>query len=256
MSQQVEAYEPLEDPLDSGRMGLMDHLAELRQRLIWIVAGLVVGTIMGMFVAEWVISFISLRLGVQLQAIGPFENITSFFRVSFTVGTAFAMPVIVYQSIAFVAPGLYPHEKRNLLLLLPGILVLFFAGASFALFIMLPVATGFLQQFLGTVIDANWTAREYINFVTRIVFWIGVFFETPLVIAFLARAGFVSGPRLLSWWRQAIVVASIVAAMITPTIDPVNMAIAMLPLVVLYFMGVGLAYLVYRPRVPRDFSEE
>lgn len=252
MSQQVQAYEPL----DEGRMGIMEHLAELRVRLMWIVAGLVLGTIAGMFVAEWVISFISLRLGVQLQAIGPFENISSFFRVSFTVGTAFAMPVIVYQAIAFVAPGLYPHEKRNLLLLLPGVLVLFFGGASFALFVMLPVATGFLQQFLGTVINANWTAREYINFVTRIVFWIGVFFETPLVIAFLARAGFVSGPQLLSWWRQAIVVASIVAAMITPTIDPVNMAIAMLPLVVLYFLGVGLAYIVYRPRLPRDFSED
>ncbi len=256
MSEQIEGYEAIPDPLDESRMSLMDHLKELRVRLMWIVAGLVVGTVLGMFVAEWVISFVSLRLGVQLIAIGPFENISSFFRVSFTVGTGLAMPVIVYQGIAFIAPGLYPKEQRNLLFLLPGILLLFLAGAAFALFVMLPVATGFLQKFLGTVIEANWTAREYINFVTRIVFWIGVFFETPLIMAFLARAGFVSGPKLLSWWRQAIVVTSIVAAMITPTIDPVNMAIAMLPLVVLYFLGVGLAYIVYRPRLPRDFSEE
>ena len=259
MSEDVQAYDPIPDApdaVDDSRMSLMAHLKELRVRLIWVVTGLVIGTILGMFVAEWVISFISLRLGVQLIAIGPFENISSFFRVSFTVGTGLAMPVIVYQSIAFVAPGLYPNERRNLLFLLPGILLLFLAGASFALFVMLPVATGFLQTFLGTVIEANWTAREYINFVTRIVFWIGVFFETPLVIAFLARAGFVSGPKLLSWWRQAIVVISVIAAMITPTIDPVNMAIAMAPLIVLYFMGVGLAYIVYRPRVPRDFSEE
>ncbi len=256
MSEEEQAYDPVPDAPDASRMPLMAHLKELRIRLIWVVTGLVIGTILGMFVAEWVISFISQRLGVQLIAIGPFENISSFFRVSFTVGTGLAMPVIVYQSIAFIAPGLYPNERRNLLLLLPGILFLFLAGSSFALFVMLPVATGFLQKFMGTVIEANWTAREYINFVTRIVFWIGVFFETPLVMAFLARAGFVSGPKLLSWWRQAIVVTSVIAAMITPTIDPVNMAIAMLPLVVLYFLGVGLAYIVYRPREPRDFSEE
>ncbi len=209
MSEQIEGYEAIPDPLDESRMSLMDHLKELRVRLMWIVAGLVVGTVLGMFVAECVISFVSLRLGVQLIAIGPFENISSFFRVSFTVGTGLAMPVIVYQSIAFIAPGLYPNERRNLLFLLPGILLLFLAGSSFALFVMLPVATGFLQKFMGTVIEANWTAREYINFVTRIVFWIGVFFETPLIMAFLARAGFVSGPKLLSWWRQAIVVTSI-----------------------------------------------
>ncbi|RME65200.1 MAG: twin-arginine translocase subunit TatC, partial [Caldilineae bacterium] len=91
--------------------------------------------------------------------------------------------------------------------------------------------------------------------VTQIVFWIGVAFETPLVIAFLARIGLVSGPRLLSLWRQAIVIISVVAAMITPTVDPVNMSIVMLPLIVLYFMGVGLAYLLYRPRAPRDVDE-
>ena len=158
--------------------------------------------------------------------------------------------------IRFVAPGLYPNEKRNLLLILPGFMLLFGIGAAFAYFMLLPTAVAFLQSFLGDIIKQEWTIDRYISFVTRIVFWIGVFFETPLVIAFLARAGFVSGPKLLGWWRQAVVVTSVIAAMITPTIDPVNMAIAMLPLVVLYFMGVGLAYIVYRPRVPRDFSEE
>ena len=104
MSEQVQAYVPTPDPVDESRMSLMDHLRELRRRMMWIVAGLVVGTILGMFVAEWVISFISLRLGVQLQAIGPFENISSFFRVSFTVGTGLAMPVI--------APSWRPSSRR------------------------------------------------------------------------------------------------------------------------------------------------
>jgi sec-independent protein translocase protein TatC len=108
---------------------------------------------------------------------------------------------------------------------------------------------------LGTVISQEWTIDRYINLVTRIVFWIGVFFEMPLIIAFLARIGLVTGPKLLGYWRHAIVANSIIAAIITPTVDPVNMTIVMAPLIVLYFIGVGLAYLLYRPREPRDFSD-
>ena len=101
---------------------------------------------------------------------------------------------------------------RTLLILMPGIMGLFFTGAAFAYFIMLPVAVGFLQNFLGTVINQEWTIDKYIGFVTRIVFWIGVFFETPLVIAFMARIGLVSGPKLRGYWRQAIVIISVVAS--------------------------------------------
>ena len=99
---------------------------------------------------------------------------------------------------------------------------------------LLPTAVGFLQSFLGDIIAQEWTIDRYIGFVTRIVFWIGVAFEMPLVIAFLARAGIVSGQQLLGFWRQAIVIIAIVAAAITPTVDPVNMTLVMAPLIVLY----------------------
>ncbi len=244
------------DPVEESRMGLLDHLAELRMRLIRVVLALLVGTLISLIFAERILQFITEPVGKSLIAIGPTDTIVIFFKVSFAAGAVIAMPVIVYQLIAFIAPGLYPHEKRALFLLLPGVMVLFFAGAAFANYIMLPVAVGFLQNFLGTVITQEWTIDRYVSFFTRIVFWIGVFFETPLVIAFMARIGLVSGPQLLGYWRQAIVIISILAAIITPTVDPVNMAIVMGPLIVLYFMGVGLAYLLYRPREPRDFSSE
>jgi sec-independent protein translocase protein TatC len=130
------------------------------------------------------------------------------------------------------------------------------SGALFAYFILLPAAVGFLQGFLGDIIAQEWTIDRYIGFVTRIVFWIGVAFEMPLVIAFLARAGLVSGPQLMRYWRHSLVVIAIIAAAITPTVDPVNMTLVMMPLIVLYFGSVGIAYLVYRPRTPRDFSKE
>ncbi|MFO7631621.1 MAG: twin-arginine translocase subunit TatC [Caldilinea sp.] len=255
MSQSQPAYKPV----DESRMTLMDHLRELRTRLIWVIGALIIGTAVSMLFVSPLLKFIIqplTELGAQPMAIGPTDTIGVFFRVSFTTGAVLAMPVIVYQMIAFVSPGLYPHEKRNLILTLPGVMVLFAIGALFAYFILMPAAVGFLQGFLGDIIAQEWTIDRYINFVTRIVFWIGVAFEMPLVIAFLARAGIVSGPQLMNYWRHSIVVIAIAAAAITPTVDPVNMTLVMVPLIVLYFGSVGLAYLVYRPRAPRDFSKE
>lgn len=255
MSQQSKAY----DPIEESSMTLMEHLIELRTRLIWVVGALVIGTLVAMIFVNPLLQFIVRplsKLGAQTQAIGPTDTITIFFKVSFTVGAVIAMPVIVYQLIAFMSPGLYPNEKRLLILTLPGVMALFFLGAAFAYFMLLPVAVNFLQNFLGDVIRQEWTIDRYVGFVTRIVFWIGVAFETPLVIAFMARAGLVSGPQLLRVWRQAIVVIAVVAAAITPTVDPINMSIVMGPLIVLYFGSVGLAYMLYRERTPRDFSEE
>lgn len=254
MSQQAAVIEPMND----SSMSLMEHLKELRNRLIWIVGGLLIGTLATMAFVEPLLQFIIeplTREGVIPQALGPTDTVGIFFKISFTVGASLAMPVIIYQIIAFVSPGLYPNERRALLLTLPGIMVLFVLGAAFAFYLLVPAAVNFLQAFLGSVIRQDWTIDRYIGFVTRLVFWMGVAFETPLVVAFLARAGIIAGPKLLSLWRHAIVIVAVVAAAITPTVDPVNMTIVMGPLIVLYFVSVGLAFLLYKPRVPRDFSE-
>ena len=260
MAQQVDTLN-----VDESQMTLMEHLIELRWRLMWVVSAIAVGTILGLIVTVSEIPYFEFNLlefitsplasyGKKLQALGPTDTIIIALKVSFTAGTVVAIPVIAIQIIGFVAPGLYAHEKRALYLMIPGIIILFVVGAAFAFFVMLPVAIDFLQNFLNRVIEQEWTITHYIALVTRIVFWIGVSFEMPLVITVLARLGFVSGPALLKFWRHAVVVIAIVAAIITPTIDPVNMAIVMAPLFVLYLLSVGMAYLVYRPRDPRDFS--
>ena len=250
---------PSHDPIDASHMTLMDHLRELRTRLIWVIGALAIGTAVSMLFVSPLLEFIILPLteaGAKPMAIGPTDTIGVFFKVSFTTGAAFAMPVLVYHIIAFASPVLYPHEKRNLILTLPGVMALFLLGALFAYFMLLPTAVSFLQGFLGDIIAQEWTIDRYISFVTRLVFWIGHAFEMPLVIAFLARAGLLIGQQMQGFWRQAIVIIAVVAAMITPTVDPVNMALVMGPLIVLYAASVGLAYLLYRPRAPRDFSQE
>jgi sec-independent protein translocase protein TatC len=259
MTQQAPTVDKAAAQIEASSMTLMEHLQELRVRLMWIGGSVLVGTLVSMVFVEWLIGVIILPLtaqGAVPQAIDPTESIGIFFKVSLTTGASFAMPIIVYQVIAFMAPGLYPHERRALLMILPGVLLLFVVGVAFSFFVLVPAAVGFLQTFLGNVIRQDWTIDRYVSFVTRVVFWIGVAFETPLVVAFLARAGIVAGKSLLNLWRQAVVIIAIVAAAITPTIDPVNMTIVMGPLILLYFFSVALAFMLYRPRTPRDFSEE
>jgi len=254
MSQQATSFNP-----DESQMTLMEHLIELRTRLIWICSSLVITTVAALIFYDPLVTFVTSTartMGVTLQFINPLDSVGIIFRVCFTVGTAMSLPIIIYQIIAFAAPGLYPNEKRNLILTVPAILVLFAIGAIFAFYVLLPVAIGFLAGLLQGVAEQQWAADRYLNFVTRLVFWIGVAFEMPLVIAILARMGLVSGPALLRVWRQAIVVIAIIAAAITPTVDPVNMSIVMIPLILLFFGSVGLAYMLYRPREVRDFSQE
>lgn len=253
MSQKTATFDPNES-----QMSLMEHLIELRTRLIWICGALVICTIIALFFYNSLVNFVTSTardMGIRLQILNPLDSVGIIFRVSFTAGTALALPIIIYHIIAFMAPGLYPHERRNILLTLPAILVLFGIGAAFAFFVLLPVAVQFLSTVL-TGFDQDWAADRYLNFVTRLVFWIGVSFEMPLVVAVLARMGLVSGPALLRVWRQAIVVIAIIAAAITPTVDPVNMSIVMVPLIGLFFGSVGLAYMLYKPREVRDFSKE
>jgi sec-independent protein translocase protein TatC len=129
---------------------------------------------------------------------------------------------------------------------IPVALLFFLSGVAFAYFVMLPVAIPYLVNFMGMPTDLR--PSNYVRFVTSILFWIGIAFQFPLVIYVLARIGLVSAKFLIEQWRLAIVIIAIIAAMITPTIDPINMAIVMAPLIVLYFLSIGLAFLAQRGR--------
>lgn len=230
------------------KMTLMEHLLELRNRLIKIVLSLVIATTLSFIFVDYLIDVLTQPIGGRqnLVAIEVTENFGVFMRVSLLSGAIIAMPIMVYQVLRFVVPGLTPRERRYLWIVLPGTTVLFLAGACFAYFIMLPVALPFLTSFLGIKTEVR--PSNYFNFLTRLMFWIGLSFETPLLMAFLARVGVLSPQTLASKRKYAIVANAVLAAVITPTIDPLNMMLVMVPLCVLYEIGVLLARMVYRPR--------
>jgi len=235
---------------------IMEHLAELRSRMIWAVLALVVGTVVGTFFAEDVLQLFIIPLGDSVpQAIATTESIMVYFRIALILGVTIAMPVIVYEVIRFLLPGLLPHERKYLTFLVPGAGVSFALGVLFAVFVMMPGMVQFMQGFLTSIVENNWTLQNYVNFMTFVMFWMGVLFEMPLVIFFLAKLGIVTVAQLTKARRWALIAAAVIAAIVTPTHDPVNMLVLMGPLALLYEIGIFLARFA-RPRTTEGETAE
>ncbi|TEU14446.1 MAG: twin-arginine translocase subunit TatC [Anaerolineales bacterium] len=230
-------------------MTVLGHLVELRGRLIKAILALIITTLVSLLFTPRFLKLLTAPMGDNLpQAIGPTETIVIYFKVALIGGLVLAMPVIVYQLISFLVPGLYPQERRYLYVIVPAASFLFALGVAFAHYVMLPAAIPFLLGFMGDIIRQQWTIEKYMSLVTGLLFWVGVIFETPLVIAFLAYLGVVSPGMLWKNFRYAIVGIAVIAAVATPTPDPINMALLMLPLVLLYLLSILLALFVYRRR--------
>jgi sec-independent protein translocase protein TatC len=178
---------------------------------------------------------------VTIISLKPGEVFFTYLEVGMVVGAALAMPVIIYQIMAFVTPALYAHEKRYLYFSVPGVFLSFICGVAFCYFLTLPFATRFLAGFLNTEVQPTWSAAYYVDFVATFLFWVGVMFELPIVMFFLSKLGVVSHQRLAKFRKYAFVLAFIIGAAITPTPDPINQTIISLPIYFLFELGVILA---------------
>jgi len=239
------AHQKAKVQLDSS-MPLLEHLEELRQRLFKAFAALVVATAISFAFAGPLVDFLSAPIGGRgaLVSIEITENVAIFMRVSLLSGVVLSMPVIVYQVARFVLPGLTDRERRWLLLGVPFASVLFLSGVAFTWYVMLPTAVPFLMNFLG--IKTQVRPNNYFSFATSLMFWIGLAFEMPLVVMFLAKLKFVRASQLIKYWRYAVVAIAVVAAVITPTVDPINMGLVMLPMGALYMISIVLAAIAGR----------
>lgn len=235
------------------RMTLLEHLDELRMRLFRAALALVIGTAFGFVVAGPVLEFLRQPYGTEFITLGPTDSVVAYFRVSLLVGGILSIPIITYQLLMFILPGLTPKERRVLLLSLPAVTLLFVLGVVFTWAVLIPPAIGFFEGFQPTIFKPQWTADLYLGFVTALLFWMGVAFETPLLFFVVALLGFVQAKTLIKNWRIAVVGASVAAAVITPTIDPVNMFLVMGPLLALYALSIFLVALGQRlSRVPPE----
>lgn len=264
------------DALKLTLAGMAEHIEALRRHLFRLVLALAITTTLSFLVAEKLLQALAMPLGSnaeaellglmrltpgqalnqlaalgadglkRMQVIEPTESIGVFMRVALLAGVALAMPWIILELYLFIAPGLMPRSRVLLLLAIPAATLLFLAGMVFTYFVMLPAAVPFLYSFMG--FRAAWRPTAYYGLVTNLMFWIGVAFQMPLVIYALAAVGLVRARQLAEQWRIAIVVIAVIAAAVTPTIDPVNMALVMLPMILLYFFSIFGAWVAQMGR--------
>ncbi len=234
---------------------LMQHFRELRKRLVISALATVVTTIVAFVFYKQIIQLILIPaegLGpngdVELVFIEVTEMLAVTLKVSLVVGLVTAFPIVLYQIVMFIAPGLTSREKRYLFASMPGILLTFAAGVAFGYFVLIPPAMNFLLNWGSDVATPLIRIGNYVNVMVRLLFWMGVVFETPVVMFLLAKLGIVSWRGFARWRPYWVVVAFILGALITPTLDPINQALVAGPLIVLYEVGIWLSRLATRGR--------
>jgi sec-independent protein translocase protein TatC len=228
---------------------ILVHLDALRKHLFRAAIFMLVATGLSFAFARPLMEILALPLPGgfdSLRAIDVTESLGSFMRISLLAGFAISLPYIILELWLFAAPGLSSRSRVVGLIAIPVVTLFFLAGILFAYFVILPTALPFLVNFMG--IQTEPRPSSYYPFVTSLLFWLGIIFLFPLVIFLLSSLGLVNAKQLLSYSRLVIVLLAVVAAMITPTIDPITMLLVWGPLVALYFLGIGLAVLAQRGR--------
>jgi sec-independent protein translocase protein TatC len=233
-------------PPEAGTMTILEHLEELRQRIIIGGAALLVGMVIAAFLLTTRVMDLLVQLAIEATGhrpinINPPEIFIAYLKVTLFTGVALAMPVLVHQLFMFIVPALTPKEKRLALIFVPGATISFAIGIVFGYLVLVRQALLFLGGFSAGMIDPLWTIGPYLSFVTTFLFWIGVAFETPLIILFLVKVGIVRRDQLTRYRKFAVLAVFIIAAIITPTPDPFNQTLVAVPLYLLYELGLLLA---------------
>jgi len=266
-SEQPVAVQPLPSPAaapapaspkreeeEGGRMSFFDHLVELRKRIIHSAIAILIGMVIGLTISEKVFGYLArpmlaalhnAHLEEKLIYTSPTGAISLIITLGLYLGIVIALPVVLYEIWLFIAPGLYRHERRAVSLFVFSSMFLFLGGVAFGYFISLPYVLKFLIGFQGPfkpLISIN----EYFDMILIVLLGLGIIFELPVLIFCLSLFGIVTPKFLWKNFRYAILVITILAAVVTPTPDATTMVIFMGVMTLLYVLGIGVSYLVVR----------
>jgi sec-independent protein translocase protein TatC len=240
-------------------MPFLDHLEELRWRIIWSLAAVVVGVVVAFVI---VIKFnllvwmqgpmLPYLHGRRLMNTHPGGGFSIMMQTAIIIGVVIALPVIVFQVWLFLSPALHRHEKKVVLPVILGAVLLFIAGAALAWYFVLPMTLKFLTSMGDEAFDQMISANEYFGFVTSLVLAMGAVFELPILILALSALGLVTPTFLAKFRRHAVIGSYLVAAIITPGDLFVTSVALMVPLYLLYELSIGLSWLVFRKRLKRE----
>ena len=248
---------------NSAEMPFLDHLEELRWRIIWSLAALVIGVVVGfVFVLKFdlltwmqgpILPFLH---GHKLVYTHPGDGFSILMQTAIIVGIVIALPVIIYQLWLFLSPALHRHEKKVVIPVIGGVVFLFICGAALAWYFVLPMTLSFFFQLGDRSFEQMITVSEYFGFVTSMVLAMGAVFELPIAILLLSAFGLVTPQFLAKFRRHAILGSYVAAAIITPGDLFVTSIALMVPLYMLYELSIALSFLVFRKRLKKQREEE
>jgi sec-independent protein translocase protein TatC len=238
------------DPVEQFRMPLMDHLRELRRRLIIAIIATLVGMLACFGFVEQIWDFLVSPMNEALEATGrgtmaitePLEGFMTLLKVAGVAGVGVASPIISFQFWKFVAPGLYPKEKRLIIPLVFSSTFLFLGGAVFCYFVIFKFAFPFFIEVNPEGVEAVLSMQAYLSVATRLLLAFGVSFQLPVVVFFLARAGLIDHKDMTKFFKYAVVAMFVVSAMLTPP-DVVSQLLMAGPLIILYGVGIIIAWM-------------
>ena len=237
---------------DAPRLSFMDHLRELRNRLMVAIIAVFVGSVVSFIYYKQIFNILEYPArNITFTTVDMMERASAIMTVAIVGGIVLAMPVLLYEGIMFVAPALTRREKKWVFLIIPWIFVMFLGGCAFSFFVLAPWTMNFLNNFGNSVAEYFPRIGNYIGFLSKLVLGIGLLFEMPVLATFLARIRVLKPQWLVKGRPIAVVLAFIVGAVLTPP-DPVSQAILALPLILLYEMSIFLAKRAY----PKPTEEE
>ncbi len=234
-------------------MSFFDHLAELRKRIVYSLAAIVLGAFVGVYYSPRVMGWIAAPIMDALRAAhmeqrlyynSPTGAINMIIKVGLYIGLVIASPFVLYQVWLFIAPGLYKHERKAATLFLASSVALFLSGIAFCYFVLLPNTLRFLIGFNMPYFTPLISINEYWDLVLILMIGMGLIFQTPILVFFLALFGIVTPGFMWRNFRYAVLAIAIVAAIITPTPDALTMLVFMAPMIALYLVSIGVAALV------------
>ncbi len=223
-------------------MTFLDHLEELRWRIIYSLIGIVIGTILAWvfidFFVEQILLLPAKESGLKLQNLRPFGQLFLYFQVAIMIGLIFSFPNIVYQIWKFIAPALKQNEKKYIKWIVIFTTFCFLSGIIFAYFVMLPFTLQFAVQFGTPTIENNFSIDEYLSIILSVMLGAGLVFELPMLSFFLSTIGILTPKLMRKYRRHSIVVILVFAAFLTPGTDPVSQLLLAVPLLILYEISI------------------
>lgn len=233
--------------VEESEMTFLEHLEELRWRIIYSLIGIVVGAIIAWIFIDYLVDYILLKpakdSGAELQNLRPFGQLFLYMQIAIMVGIIISIPNIFYQFWQFISPALHKRERKYLLSIVIFSSLCFLLGIAFAYFVMLPLALKFAAQFGSAAIKNQFAIDEYMSIIISVMLAAGLVFELPMISFFLSKLGILKPSFMRRYRRHAYVIIIIAAAFLTPGTDPVSQIILTVPLIVLYEISILISKL-------------